>query len=464
MSPDNVSQKIAYLRTLPAIRERCSKIHALAQQGKLEYFEYHPEKEADAIEFCTKIIQRDFGTNTDSIPPHGRWRHLDAGRPRVELLIAKWKASSAPPDDKEICKRLLDLFLVSVLLDAGAGNVWRYKEPETDQVFSRSEGLGVASFHMFENGFFSGDKANPNRVDGADGLSRITPENTGVAMQVTGANPMNGLEGRATLLSKLANALRANPAYFGDDARPGNVVDYLESQSTVSSAGVRSVHVSVLWYVLIHGLQEIWPASRTTLSGTALGDVWPSTALEATDEGDNFVPFHKLTGWTTYSLLEALQKVLNWEITGLGDLTGLPEYRNGGLLVDIGVLSLRASSIPPSFYPDPASSIPRLPPSHPAIVEWRAMTVIELYVLYSLFLLVLQLANIMQFFCVLYLGIGRDRIADGIRTKLGLTPEQLSLAQVLESATWKGGREIAAQKRPQTKGPPIEIESDGTVF
>ncbi|KAI5121604.1 hypothetical protein M0805_009475 [Coniferiporia weirii] len=431
----SVSQKIAHLRTPTAIRERCGRVHALARLDKLEYFEYHPEKEADAVEFCTKIIQRDFGANTDSIPPHGRWRHLDAGRPRVEPLIAKWKASSSPPDDREICKRLLDLFLVSVLLDAGAGNVWEYKEPGTGQVYNRSEGLGVASFHMFENGFFSGDKSQPHRVD-AEGLARVTPENTGAAMQVTGANPMNGLEGRATLLSKLANALRANPVYFGEDARPGNLVDYLESQSVTLSTGARSVSVTALWHVLIYGLQEIWPASRTTLGGTPLGDVWPCTALApAAEEGDDFVPFHKLTGWTTYSLLEALQKVLKWEISDLGDLTGLPEYRNGGLLVDLGILSLRPGVIPSSFYPDPNSSIPRLPPSHPAVVEWRAMTVVEL-----------------------------DHIADGIRAKLGLTREQLTLAQVLESATWKGGREIAAQKRPQTKGPPIEIESDGTVF
>jgi hypothetical protein len=59
---------------------------------------------------------------------------------------------------------------------------------------------------------------------------------------------------------------------------------------------------------------------------------------------------------------------------------------------------------------------------------------------------------------------GRDRIAEGIRRKLNMSAEELTLAQVLESATWKGGREIAKQLRPSTGGPPIEIESDGTVF
>lgn len=69
-------------------------------------------------------------------------------------------------DEKEKARRLVDLFLVSVLLDAGAGNLWKYTEPGTDRIFSRSEGLGVASVHMFKSGFFSGDEGQPFRVDG----------------------------------------------------------------------------------------------------------------------------------------------------------------------------------------------------------------------------------------------------------------------------------------------------------
>lgn len=100
------------------------------------------------------------------IPPHGRWRHLDAGRARVEPMVTKWNASPNPPDSVETCKRLIDVFLVSVLLDAGAGNAWSYHEKESGLTFSRSEGLGVASINMFENGFFSGDDEQPYKVDG----------------------------------------------------------------------------------------------------------------------------------------------------------------------------------------------------------------------------------------------------------------------------------------------------------
>jgi len=126
---------------------------------------------------------------------------------------------------------------------------------------------------------------------------------------------------------------------------------------------------------------------------------------------------------------------MGWKFEGVEDMTGLPEYRNGGLLVDFGVLTLRPNVLSSQFYPDPESGVPRLPPAHPAIVEWRAMTV-----------------------------IGLDRIADAIRKEYGISSAELTLAQVLESGTWKGGRQIAKQKRPATGGPPIDIESDGTVF
>lgn len=69
----------------------------------------------------------------------------------------------------------------------------------------------------------------------------------------------------------------------------------------------------------------------------------------------------------------------------------------------------------------------------------------------------------------------RDKIHEGICAKLGITPDTLSLAQVLEACTWKGGREIAASKRSNggressyslriLTTAPVEIVSDGTVF
>jgi hypothetical protein len=98
------------------------------------------------------------------IPPHGRWRHFDVGRSRVNGLIADWAKDSS---ELEIAKRLIDLFLVSVLLDAGAGSTWSYREKETGEKYTRSEGLAIASLDMFKEGVFSGDAGQPYRVDGA---------------------------------------------------------------------------------------------------------------------------------------------------------------------------------------------------------------------------------------------------------------------------------------------------------
>ncbi|KAJ7594112.1 hypothetical protein C8J56DRAFT_1002096 [Mycena floridula] len=420
-------QKALYLRTLPAIRERCTQVFNKATAGQLNYFDYHPDKEVDVTEFCVGIIERDFGTNYSQIPSHGRWKHFDQGIERIDPLVTQWKSQSL--STSEICKRLVDLFVVSVLLDAGAGNDWAYSDKTSGQSFGRSEGLAVCSFVMYESGFFSSDPKQPYRVD-ASVLSSITVDSVAEQMQVSATNPIAGLEGRTSLLVNLGKALKESPDLFGKDGRPGNMLDYLESQSIQESGqSGRSVPLVALWHVLIDGFNPIWPASRVTLGGIALGDVWPCDALKATEEGDDLVPFHKLTQWMTYCLIQAFEKVMGWKFDGIEDLTGLPEYRNGGLLMDLGVLTLK-----PGLLPLSASGLPRIPATHPAIIEWRAMTVISL-----------------------------DRTANSIGKKLGVTAEQMSLAQVLEF-TWKGGREIAKQKRPPIGGPPIDLESDGTVF
>ena len=50
-------QSAQYLRTLPAIRERCGRVHELAKKGKLQYFDYHPEKEIDVAKFCISLMK-----------------------------------------------------------------------------------------------------------------------------------------------------------------------------------------------------------------------------------------------------------------------------------------------------------------------------------------------------------------------------------------------------------------------
>ena len=107
--------------------------------------------------------------------------------------------------------------------------------------------------------------------------------------------------------------------------------DYLELQIVADGRGKPRVHIFALWAALIDGLAAIWPATRTQFGGVSLGDVWPCDALRplAAAEGDELVPFHKLTGWMTYSLVEPIQNVMGWTFEGVEHMTGLPEYRNG---------------------------------------------------------------------------------------------------------------------------------------
>lgn len=125
-------------------------------------------------------------------------------------------------DAQERTRRLIDLFLISVLLDAGAGNKWVYKSKESGKLYSRSEGLAVASLEMFKSGMFSSDPTEPCQVDGA-GLKKLTIQALAKGMQHSESNPLAGIEGRAGVLARLAEALN-NQEYFGVDARPGNML------------------------------------------------------------------------------------------------------------------------------------------------------------------------------------------------------------------------------------------------
>ncbi|MDP3310280.1 MAG: DUF1688 family protein, partial [Polaromonas sp.] len=94
------------------------------------------------------------------IPYHSRWRHFEAGG--VDRL-AQLNAALGAAGPAERARAQIDLALTSVLLDAGAGPDWCYHEAAVGehpaQELSRSEGLGVASFHAFMGGLFSSDPA-----------------------------------------------------------------------------------------------------------------------------------------------------------------------------------------------------------------------------------------------------------------------------------------------------------------
>merc|ERR1719361_36350 len=290
----------------------------------------------------------------------------------------------------EKVRRLIDLATVSVLLDAGAGANWKYTK-KNGNLKTRSEGLACASLQMFLDGEFSSDMAVKTRVNSI-ALKNLDVRNVNLGFQVSAANQMVGVEGRVGLLQRLGECLESFPEFFGQEVhRPGNVVDYI-------CANVKDgkVSVEVIWEAIIRGLEGIWP---NHVSGIQRGDVWTYNPLLIEGEpGSDLIPFHKLSQWLIYSWLEPLQTLAEFEITDLHLLTCLAEYRNGGLLIDTGVLKLRNAEDQKRAW-DVGSQL---------IVEWRAMTIPLI-----------------------------DLVAENVRKHYKKTKEELSLANILEGGTWR---------------------------
>lgn len=468
--PDPELDPAGYLRNLAAVRERSRVITTKAVKNELKHFDVDMRKFPEVVSFVSSIIRRDYDAPFTSIPAHGRHQHFCVGgRDRIAHLLSTWENV----DSTEKCRRLIDLFMVSVLLDAGAGTQWSYKSTENGRIYRRSEGIAIASLEMFKTGIFSGDKMSKYQVD-KDGLRGLSVEQMAKGLQSKPGAEMAGLEGRTELLIRLADALDSNKEFFGENGRPGNMLDYLLTHPSTQASSMPIVPLPTLWNVLISGLAPIWPQSRTAINGISLGDAWPCSSMpqpapatSPSSGGPSFspfpntsggrsgsaaawesiLPFHKLTQWLTYSLMQPMQQLMKIHFAGQELLTGLPEYRNGGLFVDLGVLTLKPEDMERGLQNykdycartgDPGIEVaPMFEPSDDLVVEWRGVTV-----------------GLLDRLCV--------EVNQSLKSELA--GHELTLPQMLEAGSWKGGREIAEINRPNTKEPPILIDSDGTVF
>jgi len=405
---------IRRLRAVSTIRERCENIFEAGLEGDLEHFSMDLERLPDLAERVAAVTRRNYPSL--EVPLHSRWRHFDAGG---DSRLAGLDGLLSSRGVSERARIQVDLVVVSVLLDAGAGRDWKYREQGSDRDFRRSEGLAVASFHMFLSGFFSSSALDPLRVD-ADRLESLGEEALARELQVSEGNRLTGVTGRVELLRALAAAMRAHPEIFGEDhARVGNCFDYFVRLCKI--AGTETLSVETILRTVLESLEDVWP-NGLKLLGVNLGDVGrhPRAGGEGSSEG--LVPFHKLSQWLTYSLIEPLQEA-GVPIQDIEKLTGLPEYRNGGLFVDGGVLRPRRKAILEEEHGVESE----------VIVEWRALTVALL-----------------------------DRLRDVLAEELGLSPADFPLAKVLQGGAWETGRELASEFRDGS--PPIKIRSDGTVF
>src|SRR5947208_9377468 len=180
-------------------------------------------------------------------------------------------------------------------------------------------------------GLFSADPTRPWRADAA-ALAAMTPERLGEAFQHGPGNPLLGIEARAFLLRRLGEVVLAAPELFGEPARLGHLYDrWLPRRAALPAPDMLRL--------VLHAFGPIWPG-RLSLDGVPLGDCGRHGAVP----GDGIVPFHKLSQWLVYSLIEPLEAA-GFNITDIDGLTGLAEYRNGGLFLACGVILPRDADL-----------------------------------------------------------------------------------------------------------------------
>ena len=385
------------------IRRQCSRIAQLSDSGQT-HFVIHPDKLETTADFVIALIRERYPDL--AVPYHSRWRHFEVDE---KNSLNTFLENISALNNIDRARAGFDLIMPSVLVDAGAGSHWHYTTKSGNRI-GRSEGLGVASLDMFLSGALS--IGNGAQTD-IPGLFAIDASAFARHFQVSADNPLAGVDGRVALLNNLAAAMQSHPEVFVT-GRPGNLVDYLIKQHGTS------IPAPAVLRAVIKFFGDIWP-SRLNVDKRNLGDTWYYPPLGS--QLDALVPFHKLSQWLSYSLIECLE-LGGITVTQLNQLTGLAEYRNGGLMLDSGLLTLR----------DPDFAIKSWTMDSELIIEWRALTI---YLL--------------------------DHLAQVIQTKLNKTGDSFPLAKVPEGGTWAAGRKLAEKTRGNLN-PPLNFVSDGTVF
>jgi hypothetical protein len=408
-----LAQSAKLLLRADAVRKSAQRMLMLALDGRLEDWIVDLDRLAPTADFVAAVVRERYPRL--DVPVHSRWRHFVlGGRDLWSEVVARanWKSADAA------ARSAFDLVITSVLLDAGAGAGWLYHDRATGLVTARSEGLALASLRWFEGGGLTDDSRDLFRVDAA-ALHRVDSQAIRSAFQARETNQLLGLEGRATLLNRLGAVMQSRPDLFAisDSPRPGGLFDALRARALNGQ-----LPAGAILETLLEALGPIWQA-RPCLGGVPLGDCWPHPAVAGNGPEDGYVPLHKLSQWLTYSLIEPLENA-GIAVINVQELTGLAEYRNGGLFVDMGILKPREHAAVSKTYGV----------ADPFVVGWRALTVALL-----------------------------DQLAPLVGARLGLTPDLFPLARVLEGGTWAAGRAIARNTRADG-GPPFHVMSDGTVF
>src|ERR1700722_670273 len=233
---------------------------AIGLDDKLPNFRIHLDRMADAVDLVLETTRKAYPSF--EVPFHSRWRHFVInGEDRWTALAS----NTSWPDRAARARAEFDLAITSVFLDAGAGPTWRYRDPGTGLAIGRSEGLGLASLAMFAGGGFSANPQAPLRAD-AGVLAKLAVADLQKNLQVSPANPLVGIDGRADLLRRLGTLVASKPEIFGshDTPRPGGLFDRLNALAKDGQ-----LPAPMILSELLQQFGPIWP-SRVWLRGRAL--------------------------------------------------------------------------------------------------------------------------------------------------------------------------------------------------
>src|SRR5436309_2663767 len=125
----DTSGPLTQLLPAAAVRERCPLVHPFAADRRPPHFTLADTKRPAIADYVAEVTRAAYPDM--AIPYHSRWRHFCAGG------IDRWErlAPTLAAERIERARIAVDLATVSVLLDAGAGEAWRYREPGTGHVF-----------------------------------------------------------------------------------------------------------------------------------------------------------------------------------------------------------------------------------------------------------------------------------------------------------------------------------------
>lgn len=158
----------ADLLLLPAVRATAEARRAL---GPPKHFTLDPAAWPALLAFSLRLLERDIGLSPASlsaIPPHSRLRSLPPSLPH--MLSKGLEQVPETEREKERTRRILDLCIVSVLVDAGSGPKWRFTSKD-GTIYTRTEGLGtsLSTLLPFFLSFVPPPTDTEENRDGSDG-------------------------------------------------------------------------------------------------------------------------------------------------------------------------------------------------------------------------------------------------------------------------------------------------------